>query len=92
MFVGVPATKDWSRPKTYDIVAQNGSKTVKVTFFVRHGDQFPVAVLRWNFANEDRCGLLGSGVSRSLGHVGDGQYRNHHQEERDSFHDGSSFK
>src|SRR5712691_6688999 len=47
-----------------DIVAQNGSKTVKVAFFVGHGDQPPVAVSGGNFGYEDRRGFLSRGVSR----------------------------
>src|SRR6266850_5895885 len=47
-----------------DIVAQNGSKTVKVAFFMGYGDQPPVEVSGGNFGYEDRRGFLGRGVSR----------------------------
>jgi hypothetical protein len=46
-----------------DFVAQNGSKTVKVAFFMGHGDQPPVAVSGGNFGYVDRRGLLSGGVS-----------------------------
>src|SRR5216683_2396195 len=39
------------------IVAQNGSKTVEVAFFVGHGDQLPVAVSGGNIGYENRGGL-----------------------------------
>jgi hypothetical protein len=43
-------------PSRY-IVAQNGSKTVEVAFFVGHGDQLPVAVSGGNTGYENRGGL-----------------------------------
>ena len=40
------------------IVAQKGSETVEVAFFVGHGDQPPVAVSLGNFSYKKRLGLL----------------------------------
>jgi hypothetical protein len=39
------------------IIAQNDSEAAKVSFFVRHGEQLPVAVSGRDFVDEDRGSL-----------------------------------
>src|SRR4029453_19161774 len=76
-----------------DIVAQNGSKTVKVAIFMGHRDQPPVAVSGGDLGYEDRRGLLGRGVSRGPRREGNdaGQSCNCSQQECESFHRDASY-
>jgi hypothetical protein len=75
------------------IVAQNGTQTVEVAFFVGHGDQLPVAVSVRDFVHEDRGGLF-IGLSRCGGDVGDpaGQRCNGNQQDSDPSQTVSSQK
>jgi hypothetical protein len=75
-----------------DVVAQNGSKTVKVAFFMGHGDQAPVAVSGGNFGDEGRRGLLSHGLSRCPRREGNNasQSCNCDQQGSESFHRDAS--
>src|SRR5262245_60682893 len=66
------------------IVAQNGTQTVEVAFFVGHGYQLPVAVSVGDFVHENRGGLF-IRLFRRGGDVGDpaGQRCNGNQQDSD---------
>src|SRR5262249_19252514 len=60
----VPVSRD------RDVIAKKGAQIVEVAFFVRHGDQPPVAVSGGDGDAKERGGRS-SGLSRGGGHGGD---------------------
>jgi len=74
------------------IIPQNGSQTVEVPLFVRHGNHLPVAVSRRNLGNEARDGRLIRAPERaSTRHKNTSHGSDGNQQEYGAFQNGFSF-